>query len=98
MNLKAEKRNVLEIKYEEGNTHIVNSYLVKDVDLDVGCIMRERVLRKLPVTRTFESYKREWKAHNNMYNLHLFRKHTKDVDMEEPIKWYYELIYWIIGR
>lgn len=87
-----------EIIYTIDNTKVIDSYKITEIDIEVMEIMRERHRRNLPVTREFDSYVREWKAHNNMYNLHLFRKHTKDVDMEEPIKWYYELIYWIIGR
>ena len=88
----------LKITFDEKNTHIEDSYLIKDINLEVGYIIRERYLRHLPQTRKFNSYVREWKAHNNLYKLGLFKSHTKDVDMEEPIKWYYELIYWIIGR
>lgn len=84
--------------YSEDNTHVENSYEAKDLDLEVGYIIRERHIRHLPITRKFNSYVREWKAHNNLYKLGLFKSHTKDVDMEEPIKWYYELIYWLIGR
>jgi len=88
----------LKITFNENNTHVEDSYLATDLDLEVGYIIRERYLRRLPQTRSFDSYVREWKAHNNLYKLGLFKSHTKDVDMEEPIKWYYELIYWIIGR
>lgn len=90
--------NYLKSEYTKENTHIENSYLATNLDLEVSYMIRERHIRKLPVTRSFDSYVREWKAHNNLYKLGLFKSHTKDVDMEEPIKWYYELIYWIIGR
>lgn len=88
----------LKITYTENNTHVENSYLATNLDLEVGYIIRERYLRSLPQTRSFDSYVREWKAHNNLYKLGLFKSHTKHVDLEEPIKWYYELIYWLIGR
>lgn len=88
----------MKISYSESNTHVEDSYKDTNIKLSVGYIIRERYLRKLPQTRTFESYVREWKGHNNLYKLHLFRSHTKDVDLEEPSKWYLELIWWLIGR
>ena len=88
----------LKITYTENNTHVENSYLATDLDLEVGYIIRERYLRSLPQTRSFDSYVREWRAHNRLYKIHYKRSHTKDVDLEEPIKWYRELAYWIIGR
>lgn len=39
----------------------------------------------------------EWRAHNLLYTFGLFKKRTKDVDMEEPIKWYLEVIYFILS-
>lgn len=34
----------------------------------------------------------EWKAHNLLYDLHLFRSHTRNVDLNnEP--WYRKVIY-----
>lgn len=91
-------KSKLKTTYEEDNTHVENSYLATDISFEVGYIIRERYIRHLPQTRKFDSYVREWKAHNNLYKLGLFKSHTKDVDLEEPIKWYYELIYWLIGR
>lgn len=88
----------MEITYSENNTHVVDSYKVIDIGLEVGCIMRERYLRKLPVTRTFESYVREWRGHNRLYYLHLFRSHTKDVDLDENMPMFWELVWLIIGR
>lgn len=87
-----------EIIYTIDNTKVIDSYKITDIDIEVMEIIRERHRRKLPVTREFDSYVREWKAHNNMYNLHLFRSHTKDVDLEENQKLIYKIIYWIIGR
>ena len=34
--------------------------------------------------RTAKSLINEWFAHNVLYNLHLFRSHTKDVDLNYP--------------
>lgn len=35
----------------------------------------------------------EWRAHNLLYDLHLFRNHTKDVDFEYPQRWYLSIIW-----
>ena len=47
--------------------------------------------------RSVESWIREWKAHNRLYRLGLFKEHTKDCDLEENEKWYRRLAYWVIG-
>ena len=39
----------------------------------------------------------EWVAHNNLYNLHICRSHTKDVDFEYPQKWYFKLAWFLLG-
>lgn len=48
--------------------------------------------------RTIESWTREWNAHNRLYNLGLFKNHTKDCDLEEDESKIRLLIYNIIGR
>lgn len=39
----------------------------------------------------------EWKAHNRMYRLGLFKSHTKDVDLNYPQEWYIKVLYFILG-
>lgn len=83
---------------EEG-TKIIDSYKLSKYEINnlVTAIIYKRLKKYLPVTRTQRSYEREIKAHNRLYKLGLFRSHTKDCDLEEPIKWHRELIYFIIG-
>ena len=91
----------MRIIYTKTNTKIVNSYLLKtktEINKVVMQVLNERETKKLPITRNFESYAREIKAHNRLYNLHLFRSHTKDCDLEEPISKWKEIIYSILGR
>ena len=88
----------MKVDYTETNTHIEDSYQYTEYSLNVMTIIRERHLRSLPVTRTFESYVREWRGHNRLYKLHLFRKHTKDVDLEEPQRLFWRIVWGIIGR
>ncbi len=84
----------MKITYSEDNTHVEDSYKATDIDLEVMGIIRERHIRNLKVTRKFESYVREWKGHNLLYNLHLFRSHTKDVDLQEK-ETIFEKIVWL---
>ena len=86
------------ISYSENNTHVEDSYKIIDIDLVVSYIMGERFIKNLPITRSFESYVREWKGHNNLYNIGLFRSHTKDVDLNENNSIIEEVIWLIIGR
>ena len=47
--------------------------------------------------RTYESLEKEWAVHNLCHNLHLFRSHTKDVDLNYPQIWYESFLYSIFG-
>lgn len=47
--------------------------------------------------RSYFSLMCEWKAHNRLYKLGMWKSHTKDVDLEYPQKWYYKIIYFILG-
>lgn len=38
----------------------------------------------------------EWRTHNLLYSLHLFRSHTKDVDLNKN-KWYMRLLYNLVS-
>ena len=40
----------LKISYSDDNTHVENSYLLDNIGFEVGCIIRERYLRKLQIT------------------------------------------------
>ena len=89
----------MNIYYTKNNTHIENSYEVINTQLMeeyIKWIIEERKARKYHI-RSLKSYKREWLGHNRLYYLHLFRNHTKDVDLEEPSKWYLEIIWLILG-
>ena len=91
----------MKVSYSEKNTHIEDSYqikLKKSMENEMDWIIASRKARKYPVTRTIESYVREWKGHNNLYNLGLFKSHTKDVDLNENNSIIEELIWLIIGR
>lgn len=87
----------MKVTYRKNLTKIYDSYLMKNVPLEINNIIIERTERKLPITRTLKSYIRETKAHNRLYKLGLFKKHTRNTDLEENIKWWKEIVYFIIG-
>ena len=89
------------IKVSKNNIHIENSYEVKtrnDMQLVLNDIRAHHSLVYCDVLlRTDKSLINEWCAHNLLYNLHLFRKHTKDVDLNYPQRKIVEIAYSIIS-
>ena len=79
---------MIEPSYSKNNTHVKNSYMLttkKAIREEVDWIILCRIARKFPVTRSVNSYVREWRGHNRLYNKGLFRSHTKEVDLEEYV-------------
>lgn len=87
----------MKVRYTRKLTIIYDSYLMTNVKKQVKDIINERVDMDLKTTRSMKSYIRETKAHNRLYKLGLFRKHTKNCDLEENIKLWKEIAYFIIG-
>lgn len=97
----------MKISYSIGNTHIEDSYLItmrKSIANEVNWIVENRKAQKLPITRSNNSYIREWKGHNRLYKKNIKRDHTKDVDLEERLTpkekikgLFMDLIWLIIG-
>ena len=93
------KDGEIKVKYSDGNTTIVNSYLLKDDELNdiVLSLMQEREKRGLEVTRSLQSYKAEIKVHNILYYLGIAPSRTKSADLEENINEFKETAYILIG-
>lgn len=87
----------MKVKYTKNKTTIYDSYLMKNVSKEVKEIIKERQEKEYKTNRTLKSYIRETKSHNRLYKLGLFRKHTKNCDLEEDIKLWKEIVYFIIG-
>ena len=89
------------IKVSKNNIHIENSCEVKtrnDMQLVLNDIRAHHSLEYCEVLkRTDKSLINEWRTHNIFYNLHLFRTHTKDVDLNYPQNKIVEIAYSIIG-
>ena len=87
----------VEIEYDDNFIRIVNSHKIQD-QLQMMLILRLfKAKTSFTSKRTLNSWIKEWKAHNRLYNLGLFRKHTKDCDLEENEKWWRLLAYQILG-
>ena len=41
--------------------------------------------------------KLEWSTHNFLFSIGMWRSHTKDVDINYPMKWYEKLAYLLVG-
>lgn len=89
------------IRVHKNNIHIENSYWAKtrnDMQLVLNSIRANHSLEESDVLkRTDDSLINEWFAHTLLYNLHLFRKHTKDVDLNYPQSEMMEFVYSIFG-
>lgn len=87
----------MNVEYNKKKTTIFDSYLMKNVSKEVKEIIKERKEKGYKTNRTLNSYIKETKAHNRLYKLGLLRKHTKNTDLEENIKLWKEIAYFIIG-
>lgn len=85
--------------FKHFSTTIYNCYELKRKDIKalINQMVIERRKLNYPITRTNTSYEKELKAHILMYKLHLFRKHTQDCDLEEHIKKWKQIFYYMIG-
>ena len=67
---------------------ICDSYKVskKRFDAIIDHLHLNLPLHPIVKNRTRGSIKREWATHNLLYNLHICRTRTKDVDINYPLK------------
>lgn len=90
---------ISQIEYKHFTTKVYNYIDLNKRHLKIlaKVISIERIKRSLPHLRTTKSYYREILAHKRMYKLHLFRRHTIDCDLEEHIRAWKEIIYFIFS-
>lgn len=63
------------------NLHIVDGYKINKLkDMETYLLQHKD---ELGSSRSLKSYLIEWRAHNVLYNLGLFRSHTKDTDLDD---------------
>ena len=89
------------VNASKNNIHIEDSYKVntrEDMQMILNDIRAKHSLEESDVLkRTDKSLIKEWRAHNLFYNLHLFRSHTKDVDLNYPQSKITEIVYSIVS-
>lgn len=79
------------------NVHIEDSFLFskKHFDQVLDVIQADHPDSLVWVTRSRFSLKMEWATHNCLYDLGLWKSHTKDVDLDAGSK--IALIYDVVG-
>ena len=82
-----------------GNIRILDSYKItsKPEMVEILYSIQHNHPECKVFKRSYTSLVREWRTHNLLYKLGLFKSHTKDTDLNYPIKWYEEFIYSILG-
>lgn len=88
------------VQYSKTNVHIKDSYIIKDDALKkkfLDLIIMKGKLLGFEYKRTFNSWLREWKAHNTLYNWDYKRERTADVDLNENESFLKRFIYSILA-
>lgn len=79
------------------NIKIIDSFKYTDRETQVATIKLFMSKYDWFNARSLKSYVREWRAHNRLYKLGLFKDRTKDVDLNVAEKWYRRLGYFFLG-
>lgn len=86
----------VEIQYDKNNVRIIDSHKVKEKNM--RNILEWFLIKTCYKSRrSLDSWLKEWKAHNRLYKLGLYRSHTIDCDLNENEQWWRLLVYSIIG-
>lgn len=87
----------VEIQYNSKNVRIMDSYQVRNVKDMIIVLRLFKIKTDYRSKRSLKSWIKEWKSHNRLYRLGLFRSHTKDCDLEENEKLHRLIAYQILG-
>lgn len=79
------------------NITIENGYLVKDIEIQKVIIQQLLDKYEWFRGRSLKSYVHEWRAHNRLYSLGLFKSRTKDTDLNVHEYWWRRLGYFFLG-
>ena len=85
------------IKYDNKNITIYDSYKIQNTEYMEVILSLFKLKTGYKTERSMKSWIKEWKAHNRLYKLGLFKKHTVDCDLEENEKLHRLIIYQILG-
>lgn len=89
--------NIIKVRLTNESICILNSYLVKDDNdkieiIDELCFIFSQILN----TRTRSDIFYEWKACNILYSKNIFKKRTRDTNIELNLKSCYKMLYKLI--
>ena len=87
----------VKIQYTKEIVRIVDSTKVKKTSDMLEILRVFRYWIGYGSKRSLKSWVKEWKAHNRLYRLGLFRSHTRDCDLEENEKIHRLIAYQILG-
>lgn len=85
------------IQYNSNVVRIINSHLITNEKKMILILLMFKKKTNYQCKRSYKSWLKEWKAHNRLYKLGLFRSHTKDCDLEENEKLHRLIAYQILG-
>lgn len=95
------KEYLLKVEVTKNNTTIFDSYQVKTPS-DMKLVIKE--IRNFVEdndytinSRSITSMLREWRSHNLLYSLGLFRSRVKDVDLNTVHQWWLKTLYFIVS-
>ena len=88
----------IKVEFSKDNIKIYDSYTTTD-EKDMAMILSIiSIYPQYNLTRERKELIDEWKFHNLLYKLHLFRSHTKDTDLNENESKFRKLVYKIVGK
>ncbi len=87
----------IEIEYDNKNVRILNPRAAKHSVFMKTVLQEFKKRTNYKSRRTLKSWIKEWKAHNRLYKLGLFKEHTVDCDLEENEKPHRLIAYQILG-
>lgn len=92
------KKKQMKFEFYSQSVKVIDSYKASKSDIKrlIPLIKNNIKCPDIIKNRTDNSLYREWRAHNILYKLGLFKERTKDVDLDRE-RWYTQIIYFIIG-
>lgn len=94
------KNFILKVDASEDNTTIFDSYKVKK-SFDMKSIIyyiRDNTPKEYAINvRSIPGMVREWRVHNLLYSLGLFKDRTRDVDLNTGQPRYAKVLYFILS-
>lgn len=94
-----DEEHLKRIDLKKNSTKIFDTHTYNDKEIVQLCLFVRagRVCNGYTNKRTMLSMVQEVIAHRRLYKLGLFRKSTKDTDLEENLKWRHKIGYAILG-